>query len=239
MEYKIQTEHFQGPLDLLLSLVEKRKLFVNDISLSQVSDDFIAYIEKLNDFPIAEIADFLIIASTLVLIKSKSLLPTLELSDDEEGDIEDLEKRLKLYKRFKELAVGIQTEFGSHMLFPRNVVPLEDILFSPHDKITTENIKDAAQRVLDHLPKKEKLTETKVEKVVSIEETVDNLSKRIADNLSMTFNDFANTGERVDVIVGFLALLELVKQGSIRAHQGERFSDIMMESNDMNTPNYI
>lgn len=239
MEYKIQTEHFEGPLDLLLTLIEKKKLLVNDISLSEVSDHFVGYLEKFNDFPMDEIADFLIIASTLVLIKSKSLLPTLQLTDEEEASVEDLERRLKLYKRFKELAQGIQTEFGSQMLFPRNVVSLEDVLFSPHEKITIENMKDAAQLVLDHLPRAEKIPETKVKKVVSIEATVDNLSKRIAASLSMSFKDFTSKSEKVDVIVGFLALLELVKQGSIQAHQGERFSDIMMESNDMNTPNYI
>lgn len=239
MEYKIQTEHFEGPLDLLLTLIEKRKLLVNDISLSKVSDDFVGYIQNLNDFPIDEIADFLIIASTLVLIKSKSLLPTLEVTEEEEINVEDLERRLRIYKRYKELAKGIQSEFGSHMLFPRNVVPLDNVVFSPHEKITIENIRGAVQRVVDQIPKKEKIQETKVEKVVSIEETVDNLAKRIAGNLSMSFKDFTEKGEKIDVIVGFLALLELVKQGSIRVHQGERFSDIMMESNKMNTPDYI
>ncbi len=239
MGYKIQTEHFEGPLDLLLSLIEKRKLLVNDISLSTVSNDFIEYTQTFNDFPLNEIADFLIIASTLVLIKSKSLLPTLALTEEEEISVEDLERRLRVYKRFKELAYGIEKEFGSHMLFPRNVVPLEEVLFSPHKKITIENIKDAVQRVIDHLPRKEQIPETTVKKITSIEETVDNLSKRIAANLRMSFKDFSNTGKKVDVIVGFLALLELVKQGSIRVHQHDQFSDIMMESKEMDTPNYL
>lgn len=238
MEYKIETEHFEGPLDLLLTLIEKRKLLVNDISLAGVSDDFVSYINKFDDFPIEEIADFLLIASTLVLIKSKSLLPTLELTSEEEEGIEDLECRLKLYKRYKKLAKEIREEFGSNVLFPRNVVPSEDILFSPHDRITEENLAAAIKNVIAQLPKKEKVPETKVQKVISIEETVENLAKRISNNLSLSFNEFSK-GKKIDIIVGFLALLELVKQGAIRAHQDDRFSDIMMESNNIDTPNYI
>ena len=75
-EYTVKTEAFEGPLELLLNLIEKRKLFISDISLAQVADDYIEYINKQEDFPMASTADFILVASTLVLIKSKSLLPT-------------------------------------------------------------------------------------------------------------------------------------------------------------------
>src|SRR4249920_742770 len=100
--FRIKTEVFEGPLDLLLSLVEKRKLFINDISLAKVTDDFIAYIQKFDNMPMADSAQFILIASTLLLIKSKSLLPSLTLSEDEEEGIHDLETRLKIYQRIKE-----------------------------------------------------------------------------------------------------------------------------------------
>ena len=96
-EYQVKTHIFEGPLDTLLSLIEKRKLFINDISLSKVADDYIAYIKSLENFPIADSAHFILIASTLVLIKSKSLLPNLTLSEEEEHSIEDLEARLREY----------------------------------------------------------------------------------------------------------------------------------------------
>src|SRR6478609_2971026 len=97
MDFAVKTPVYEGPLDLLLDLVEKRKLFVSDVSLAQVTDDFIKYIESHEEFPISESAEFIVIASTLMLVKSRSLLPMLELTQEEEASIEDLEKRLVLY----------------------------------------------------------------------------------------------------------------------------------------------
>ena len=100
-EYLVNTHIFEGPLDTLLSLIEKRKLFISDISLAQVADDYISYVKGLENFPIADSAHFILIASTLVLIKSKSLLPTLTLSEEEEHSIDDLQARLREYQKYK------------------------------------------------------------------------------------------------------------------------------------------
>ena len=81
--YTVKTEIFEGPLDLLLTLVEKRKLFINDISLSQVADDYVLHIKQYSEFPVGEVANFVLVASVLVLIKSKSLLPKLDLTQEE------------------------------------------------------------------------------------------------------------------------------------------------------------
>ena len=92
----VKTEVFEGPFDLLLSLVEKRKLFVNDIALAAVADEYIAALRsRTAEFPVAEASLFLVIAANLMLIKSRSLLPHLALSETEETDIEALETRLK------------------------------------------------------------------------------------------------------------------------------------------------
>ncbi|HVT74797.1 MAG TPA: segregation/condensation protein A, partial [Candidatus Paceibacterota bacterium] len=99
MTFTVKQERFEGPLELLLDLIEKRKLFVNDVSLSKVADDYIGYVNNLGEFPVAEGAQFVLIASTLLLIKSKSLLPTLELTTDEQASIDDLNRRLKIYER--------------------------------------------------------------------------------------------------------------------------------------------
>src|SRR3989344_1126361 len=109
-DYHIKTEAFQGPLDLLLQLIEKRKLHINDISLAHITDDYLAHIAGLETFPLKEAAHFILVASTLVLIKSRSLLPSLSLTDEEEGDIKDLERRLKEYKRIKELSLHIEKQ---------------------------------------------------------------------------------------------------------------------------------
>ncbi len=239
--FKVKLNDFEGPLDLLLSLIEQRKLSVNQISLSQVADDFILYIKDLNDFPVAESADFLLIASTLVLIKSKSLLPALELSEEESGSIEDLEQRLKLLQKMKETAKVIQGIYGKKVMFfarERRVLPV----FSPHPGISQRTILESAFCLIASLPTFEKLPLTVVKKVVSLEEMIRSLSERISKGLRMSFREFASFGkqEKVHVIVSFLAMLELVKQGAIKVAQDSDFQDIIIETGaELATPKYV
>jgi len=237
--YKVKTEIFEGPLDILLSLIEKRKLFINDISLAKVADDYITHVKTLQDFPIADSANFVLIASTLVLIKSKSLLPSLELSEEEQGDIHDLERRLKLYQRIKELSVGIKAMFGKDILFPPEPRK-EEPVFSPDSSMTIPILFSAIKDVLRNLPKQEFLPKAVVAKVMSLEEMIENLTNRVTKSLRMSFSEFANgkKSSKVEVIVSFLAMLELVKQGVISVAQEKHFSDIVMETEGLGTPNY-
>src|SRR4051794_29176459 len=98
----VKTPVYEGPLDLLLELIEKRKLLINDISLAAVTDEYIAKINSLSELPVGETADFIALAATLLLIKSRSLLPTLALSGEEERDIKELEYRLAVYQILKD-----------------------------------------------------------------------------------------------------------------------------------------
>ena len=113
----MKTQVFEGPLDLLLELVTKRKLFVNDVSLAEVTDDFIKYLDEHEKFPLGESAEFIVIASTLMLIKSRSLLPQIALTDEEEESIHDLEDRLVFYAKVKELAAGLKKIFCKKNIF--------------------------------------------------------------------------------------------------------------------------
>ena len=237
--FKIKTETFEGPLDLLLDLIEKRKLFINDISISKVADDYIAYIKNLNKFPIGESANFILIASTLLLIKSISLLPNLHLTEEEEHDIKDLEKRLKFYQKIKGLSIGIKKIFGQNIIFAplaRKTVPV----FSPDESITLTNLLNSAREVLKNLPKTESLPKVAVKKIISLEEVIGNLTERIKTSLSMNFKDFARIGkeDKINIIVSFLAMLELVKQGVIEVMQEGQFEDIKMQTQEMGTPRY-
>lgn len=237
--FKIKTEIFEGPLDLLLNLIEKRKLFINDISISKVADDFIAYIRNLNKFPISESANFILIASTLLLIKSISLLPNLHLTEEEEHDIKDLEARLKIYQRIKELSFGIKKIFGRNIIFSplaRKISPV----FSPDESITLANMLNSAREVLKNLPKSESMPKAVVKKIISLEEVIENLTERIKTGLSMNFKDFARIGkeDKVNIIVSFLAMLELVKQGVIEVMQEKQFDNIKMQTQEMDTPKY-
>lgn len=236
----IKTEVFEGPLDVLLSLIEKRKLFISDISLAKVADDYIAYVKSLGDFPVEEASHFILIASTLVLIKSKSLLPNLELSIEEERNINDLENQLILHKKFKDLSVKLGKMFGKNIIFTKKPSYLNTIYFSPDKNTTISSMRNFIAKVLENMPKVEVLPKTLVKKVISLEEAIFSLTERITSSLKMSFNDFSQIGkvEKVSVIVNFLAMLELVKQGIINVKQEGVWSDIEMETNTLGTPKY-
>lgn len=238
-QYTVKTEVFEGPLHLLLDLIEKRKLLINDVSLANVADDFIAYLEKQEAFSMKDTAEFILIASTLLLIKSKSLLPTLNLTNEEQGDIANLELRLKLYQRFKELAAHLRLIFGKTPLFSPEPRPRE-IVFSAHARITNQNLLAAVQEALNNVPRPIHTPSVSVKKVISLEEMIVTLSDRIKGALTMSFRDFSGIGkkEKVEVIVSFLAMLELVKRGVLLVKQENHFDDITIETDSISIPSY-
>ena len=235
--FQIKNGGFEGPLGLLLSLVEKRKLFINDLSLSRVTEDYLAYMNKLGGLSPAEVSSFVLVASTLLLIKSKSLLPNLDLTLEEEGDIHSLEERLRLYQLFTKLGINVKNNFGENIIF----APLErknnwgqtTLIFLPDNQITKDSMMTFARNALGAMPKKVFLKEVEVKQVISIEEMIDKLTDRIKNSLKMNFNDFngkpVTREEKIVVIVGFLAMLELVRQGMIDAMQDNSGGDIFIE----------
>ena len=237
--YKIKTTGFEGPLALLLSLIEKRKLHINDFSLSEVTEDYIKYVNNLGTMHHEEASSFLLVASTLLLIKSKSLLPNLDLTDDEKGDIQNLEERLRLYEIFTKLGGNIKNNFGKQIIF----APLErknnTLIFLPDDRITKDQMMTVARGVLGAMPKKVNLPKVEVKKVISIEEMLDKLVERVQNSMKTSFREFSgqmgNKQEKVVVIVGFLAMLELVRQGLIHVSQENDDSDIMIEKREQIT----
>jgi segregation and condensation protein A len=239
-QFKVKTDAFEGPLDLLLSLIEKRKLLINDISLAQVTDDYIQHLQKYEKFPIGDSADFILVASTLLLIKSKSLLPDLSLTEEEEGNIQDLERRLKIYKKIKRLGKYIEERFGKELIFGRGEMRTIAPVFMPEKTIDREGVWSAIEEVLKNFPRKEAIPKATVRKVLSLEEMIKNLTERIKNSFKMSFHEFSKYGkeEKVNVIVSFLAMLELVKQGIINVTQESHGSDIHMETEQVDVPRY-
>lgn len=239
MVFEVKQEKFEGPLDVLLTLIERRQMHVGDIALAKVTDDFIGYVKSFADFPIAESAQFAYVAATLLLIKSKALLPELSLSKEEEESMEDLERRLKLLQRFRELSRHVRARFGETPLF----LPCErttEPVFAPPKGLSLKVLHDAALAVLAAIPKAEVLAKIAVKKIISLEEMIENLKERITSTLRMSFHEFsrAHKAERVHIIIGFLALLELVKNGLIQATQEEPHGDIVMETSTIEVPRY-
>lgn len=239
MVFEIKQEKFEGPLDLLLTLIERKQLHIGDVALSKVTDDFLNYAKSFTDFPIAESAQFAFIASTLLLIKSKALLPQLSLSPEEEGNIDDLERRLKLLQRFRELSRYVRGRFGetpSYLPSERKVA----VVFAPPKELSSTLLHSAIQMMLAAIPKAEALSKVVIKKVISLETMIENLKDRITSTLRMSFKEFAgeHKGERVNIIVGFLAMLELIKDGLITASQSKPHGTIMMETGEVETPRY-
>ena len=132
--YTVKTDTFEGPLELLLSLVEGRKLFINEISLASVTDEYIKHAKSLSKNDLSELTSFLSIAATLILIKSRSLLPGFVVTKEEEKDIKDLESRLALYSLIRENGVQISAKYGTKKIY---MLPERDIsipIFAPDPK---------------------------------------------------------------------------------------------------------
>ncbi|TSD05404.1 MAG: segregation and condensation protein A [Parcubacteria group bacterium Greene0714_7] len=237
--FSIKTPQFEGPLELLLNLIEERKLLISDISLSSVADDFLGYIQRQVAFPIGQAAHFILVAATLLLLKSRSLLPVLSLTKEEEGNVKDLEFRLTLYKIFRDTAKEIST-LHSRMFFgtgSRNIEPL----FTPSNDLSLQSIQEATERVLASAPKEIERDEVAVKSVISLEEMIDRLSGRIERAIQMTFRDFAGTSavNKREVVVSFLAMLELFKRGLVLVEQEQTFGEIAIAYNgNAKTPKF-
>jgi len=243
MPISVKTPVYEGPLEVLLELIEKRKLLINDISLAGVCDEYIARVGAMPHLPVGETAEFISLAATLLLIKSRSLLPSLQLSDEESSDIKELEYRLALYQLIKEASLGLSRLDGVYLYegTPRDLEPL----YIPDPSVTTLTMRGAAEVLVDGFPATLILPKVEVKKIISLEEMIDTMAARISKAFKMSFKEFAGTSlsgsgraERGEVIVGFLALLELVKQGIIKAGQEAHYGDITLEPDSVSTPTY-
>ena len=238
-QFEVKTSTFEGPLDLLLDLVEKRKLLINDISIAEVTDEYMRQVSIMQELSLPNTAQFVALAATLLLIKSKSLLPVLELTQEEEEGIDDLEARLRQYKIYRDAAKNLEEIFGKTMSHERQFVRDANPLFVTDKYTTLEGLEASIGEVLVNLPVKEVKPKVQVRKVISLEEMIDRLHTRIEKHMKVTFKELlADDTEKTNVIVGFLAILESVKQGSILVAQINRFEDIHIEKEKVGAPKY-
>jgi segregation and condensation protein A len=234
--YKIKIDQFEGPLEVLLGLIEKRKLFINEISLASITDDFVTYVKSMPKTDLDFYASFIAVAATLILIKSRSLIPNLELSSEEEKDVTNLERRLELYKIIKDIGVEIEAKFGKQIIFPRLDTKIEMKVFAPDKTISKDSMFSNIKDVINALPVVEpSKPEVKILKIKSLEETIKDVVERVTRAVKTSFRELSSSipGEgkekKVGVIVSFLAMLELVRNGFMDAVQEADFEDINLE----------
>ncbi|MEK7060505.1 MAG: ScpA family protein, partial [Patescibacteria group bacterium] len=217
---------YQGPFELLLDLIETRKLLVNDLALADITEDFIQHVRAQEAFPVEETANFIQIAATLLLIKSKSLIPDLALTDEENADVEDLKRRLEAYEKVRDASRELSRIFGKTLMLPAGE-RVTEASFAPSDDLSANALAEALARILAAREVVEELPEARVKPLVTIEEMMDRLAKRVQSAVTLSFNKFSGGNKgRIEVIVSFLALLELVKQGAVAAEQFTAHGDI-------------
>lgn len=237
----VNVPSFEGPLDLLLSLIEKKKLCINDVSLAEITDNFLAHVRELEVYSFERATEFIGVASTLILIKSASLLPSLSLTTDESKSIEDLEQRLREYQRIKELAEHVRVRFGRSRLFSRGYVPTPHVapIFAPSRSLSVGMLRGMIQSLIEARPPRLARPEVSVGSVLRLEDVVASLVARVERAMSTSFREFiGERREKVHVIVHFLAMLELVKQGTIYVRQENDFEDISIETRTCVVPHY-
>lgn len=228
--YQVKLEKFEGPMDLLLELIEKEKMDITELSLSRVTDGYLEYIKDNQNIHLENLADFLTVASRLILIKSRALLPVLKFSDEEEREIKDLTYQLAEYKKFKEasLVIGKMADIGRICYSREGFSGVKSIFYPPED-LNMYDLKKYFQSVLVEIPIIEKLQEEIVNEVVTLEERINEIQNVMRSKIESSFSVLVEKAEnRIDVIISFLAMLEMIKQRIINVEQEDLFQEIKM-----------
>ncbi len=221
----IQFSSFDGPLDLLLSLIEEKKMEISDVSISAVTEQFIKYLEQLEEDNPEELADFLVIAAKLLFTKSKLLLASVEPEEDEGVP---LEEQLKLYRLFVTASKTIDKKWLSdYRGYVRIEPPRIPAVVPLPENLTIETWNTAIKTLLTRLKPMAPLPQTRIDRSVSLKETITRLKQLLeSEGEAKFFHVLGASASKTEIIVGFLALLELVKQREVNIAQPHAFSDI-------------
>jgi len=240
MPFELKLEEYQGPLDKLLELIEAKKLEITQLNLAEVTADFLDYVQTLEGTaedggaPPALLADFLVVASRLILIKSKALLPDLTLSEEEEGEVADLEYRLRLYRELKEGQCHLAKGWSVFpLMHTREFLMGSEALFYPPTRLTAGDLAAAFGRVLGELERIAKPT-------AHLKSEIENLSKKIEEVLArltgapLGLGALRRSGSRGELVVLFLAILHLLKAQLVKVEQADRFGEIIVARREEN-----
>lgn len=254
MAYELKLEKFSGPLEKLLELIEAQKMDVSEVSMARVTEDFLHYIEKIKAVPqehggeatgiasafredLRMVADFIMVASKLIFLKSKYLLPGLALTDEEEADIKDLEDRLKMYQVLKPaLRIVAKLWRESHRSYSRPYfmghgggLAARAGVFYPGGNVTAAALTGSLNRIFDDIKTYELETQTIKEKIVTLEEKITEVLARIEREGNIEISSRSKDVPRADIILLFLAVLHLARTEQVALRQDSIFSDIMVQ----------
>ncbi len=230
MDYQLELKEYKGPLETLLDLVVEKKMEIALVSLAEVTADFLKYVTALESDERYRtlVADFLVIASKLVFIKSKVLLPSLPLTEEEEADIKHLESRLKLYKELKDAERHIEALWSElPKMDAREFLMSSEATFFPPEGMKIETLRQAMARMYTELERLYTPVETIEREVMNLKTKIKEVLQRITAEPAR-FSEFQQSATRGEVVMFFLAVLHLIKDQLLSVNQEKHFSEIFV-----------
>ena len=230
-DYKVKLDIFEGPLDLLLYLIKKDEIDIYDIPIERITRQYLDYLDAFKILDLDVAGDFVVMAANLIYIKSRSLLPVDQQPPDEAAEEDDprweLVRQLIEYKKFKDAAAQLQRrELDREGLFTRMAETRESVAERPLGEVSIFDLINAFNSALKRLNKPEDLREI-FEENFTVSDKIDLIMKMTAAGTALRFSEmFATAASRTEVVVTFLALLELVRLKQVRARQSEEFGEI-------------
>lgn len=238
MTYRVRTEAFEGPFDLLLQLVAKQKLDIADLSITDIADQYLEYVERMQDLDLDVASDFLLVAATLLEIKAAALLPRdepLEMAEYDDMTPEEARElliaRLLAYKQFKNAAAELAARYESEALMHARAAGLEEpFLKLMPDYLEGVTLHGLAVVCADLVHKREIFlleADHVASAPISLELHVEGVARMMRKGKRTSFRELMTAGASLEeLVVTFLAILELYKRGVVRLEQSEEFGDI-------------
>lgn len=243
-DYKVKLDVFEGPLDLLLYLIKRDEVDIYDISIERITKQYLSYLEAFQVLNIELAGEFIVMAANLLYIKSRTLLPKDQQAPEDDAEEDDprweLIRQLIEYKKFKEAATRLRDQAAlQENLFPRmpatpDLPPAENLLV---EEVGIFDLIHAFQKILKRLEsKKEDLREI-FEENFTVSEKIDYLLRVTSSGTSMRFDElFADAASRTEIVVTFLAMLELIRLKQLRIRQDVEFGEIWIDRPESHLP---
>lgn len=233
MVYEIKSDYFSGPFEKLLGLIEEKKMEINQISLAEVTADFLKYLEKLEAEKIQPelLADFISVASKLVLIKSKTLLPTLPTTEEEDQEIKDFERKLRFFQEFKMAREHIKNNWREMPLMAsREFLAGSAVVFYPPAGLKAGDLQAALAKLAEGLKVFFKPAVALKNQIISLKKKIEDVFQRLTAE-AVNFRSLHSGQSKSEVVVLFLAILHLLKDQLIRVDQDDHFSEMRIAKN--------
>lgn len=238
-KYNIKLENFEGPLDLLCHLVDKNKMDINKINITQITDQYIEYISQMEKLNLEITSEFIVMLSTLVYLKSKSLLPK-QLEDEEEITEEELIKRIIEYKKYKEIVTTLKKYYEENSI---RIFKLPEKIELPNRRLEKKyeknDIIETYKVLIEKNENKKNKNAINLEKIailetITIASKVKEIFKELVKKQKFIFSKLCQTNKysKLETVTAFSGVLELSKRNKISTEQNENFGDIIIEKKD-------